>query len=475
MKKILLSLFTFVVALTSAFADEAKFDFTDPQTLTPAVTPSSKASTGVDVIGMTFTSNNVSVALTGNAGKAKIFTGSEAKGLPIELRVYKTSTMTITAPEGKTITSIVFSGSNIKFDVNNGALSKATWTGSANAVTFNPNDDKPCKLKTIVVTYGEGGGEVVDPTPDPVDPTPSQGTGNGSLENPFDAVAANNLAASLEKGKMTETDYYIKGKVSEVREAYNTAFGNGSFCISVDGTTEGQFLVWRALYLKNEKYADGKVNVKVGDDVIVCGKIMNYVDKNGNTTYETAQGKAYLYSLNGKTDSEVIVPAPEAKGKGTLEEPYNAVAAIEAASKLDKNTKTEGDVYIKGIVSSVTHVYSTEFGTAQFSISEDGKTPYSFLCYGVLYLDNKQYDDDTKTNIKVGDEVIVCGKLMNYNGTLETASKECYLYSINGVTTGIQNATVADNAKQVIYTLDGRKVNNAVKGVYIINGKKVVK
>lgn len=31
MKKILLSLFTFVVALTSAFADEAKFDFTAPQ------------------------------------------------------------------------------------------------------------------------------------------------------------------------------------------------------------------------------------------------------------------------------------------------------------------------------------------------------------------------------------------------------------------------------------------------------------
>lgn len=30
MKKILLSLFTFVVALTSAFADEAKFDFTAP-------------------------------------------------------------------------------------------------------------------------------------------------------------------------------------------------------------------------------------------------------------------------------------------------------------------------------------------------------------------------------------------------------------------------------------------------------------
>lgn len=75
----------------------------------------------------------------------------------------------------------------------------------------------------------------------------------------------------------------------------------------------------------------------------------------------------------------------------------------------------------------------------------------------------------------MGDEVVVCGKLMNFKGTLETANKECYLYSLNGITTGIQNAMVAGNAKQTIYTIDGRKVNNAVKGVYIINGKKVIK
>ena len=177
----------------------------------------------------------------------------------------------------------------------------------------------------------------------------------------------------------------------------------------------------------------------------------------------------------GAGETPELPEAPEAKGDGTLANPYNASAATEIASKLEANAKTEKDVYIKGIISNVKFTYSAKFGTAQFSISEDGKTPNSFLCYGVLYLDNKKYDDDTKTNIKVGDEVIVCGKLMNYNGTLETASKECYLYSLNGTTTGIQNATVAGNAKQTIYTIDGRKVNNAVKGVYIINGKKVIK
>ena len=38
---------------------------------------------------------------------------------------------------------------------------------------------------------------------------------------------------------------------------------------------------------------------------------------------------------------------------------------------------------------------------------------------------------------------------------------------INGITTGAENGTV--------YDLQGRRVNNATKGVYIINGKKVIK
>lgn len=177
----------------------------------------------------------------------------------------------------------------------------------------------------------------------------------------------------------------------------------------------------------------------------------------------------------GEGETPELPEAPAAKGDGTLANPYNPTAALEVAGKLATDTKAENDVYIKGIISNVKFTYSTNFGTAQFSISEDGKAPYSLLCYGVYYLGNKAYDNAEDTNIKVGDEVVVCGKLMNFKGTLETANKECYLYSLNGITTGIQNATVAGNAKQTIYTIDGRKVNNAVKGVYIINGKKVIK
>lgn len=168
-------------------------------------------------------------------------------------------------------------------------------------------------------------------------------------------------------------------------------------------------------------------------------------------------------------------PTPDPVGDGTLANPYNAIAASNVAAALESGAKTEGNVYVKGIISNIKYTYSTNYGTATFSISEDGKAANSFLCYGVYYLDNKAYDDEKATNVNVGDEVIICGKLMNYNGTYETSNKEAYLYSLNGITTGINNITVAPTAKQTIYSIDGRKLNKLVKGINIVNGKKVIK
>ena len=56
------------------------------------------------------------------------------------------------------------------------------------------------------------------------------------------------------------------------------------------------------------------------------------------------------------------------------------------------------------------------------------------------------------------------------------ASKEFVNVIFDGNTTGISNVNnqgIADN--DIIYDLSGRRVNNARKGVYIINGKKIVK
>ena len=56
--------------------------------------------------------------------------------------------------------------------------------------------------------------------------------------------------------------------------------------------------MFHALCHGNKKFEEGQTDIKVGDDVIICGQLMNY---KGNTP-ETVSGKAYLYSLNGKTE-----------------------------------------------------------------------------------------------------------------------------------------------------------------------------
>lgn len=127
-------------------------------------------------------------------------------------------------------------------------------------------------------------------TPD----TPAEGeaTGDGTKDNPYNSVAANKYTSSLASGAESDKDIYIKGKVVSVKEQYGTQFGNATFYISDDGKADNQFYVFRALYLNNKKYASG-TTLNPGDEVVVCGKVTNYM---GNTP-ETVQGKAYLVSL----------------------------------------------------------------------------------------------------------------------------------------------------------------------------------
>lgn len=134
----------------------------------------------------------------------------------------------------------------------------------------------------------EGGGTEITGTP----------KGTGTKDDPFNSVAANAEANKLASGAVSEQGYYIKGKVVSIKEQFSAQCGNASFYISDDGQAGGQFLVFRSLYLGNQKWTEGQANIQVGDEVVVYGKLTNYM---GNTL-ETAQNTTYLVSVNGKTE-----------------------------------------------------------------------------------------------------------------------------------------------------------------------------
>lgn len=269
--------------------------------------------------------------------------------------------------------------------------------------------------------------------------------GTGTKDDPFNVAAALKAVSGL---SWTSNDnyeklgpFYIKGKVSSISEAYGTQYGNGTFYISDDGSSDNEFYVFRALYLGNEKFKNGDTQIKVGDDVVIYGEIMNY---RGNTP-ETVQNSAYLYSLNGETGGGGDDPEPgDPKGTGTLNDPYNPAGAANAVKDLtwtaNDNYETTGEVYVKGKISRIadngTFTEGGNYGNASFYISEDGTSAGEFYCYRVLYLGNKKFESG-QTDIKVGDDVVIYGQLMNYRGnTPETVSGKAYLYSLNGKTEG---------------------------------------
>lgn len=301
--------------------------------------------------------------------------------------------------------------------------------------------------------------------------------GKGTLDDPYNPAGVIAYINTLGSDVESPNEVYIKGKIGTVTEEYSTNFGNGTFTIVEEGAEGTAFTVYRALYLGNKKFANGDTQIKEGDEVIVCGKVINY---RGNTP-ETQQNKAYLYSLNGKTAGGGDTPQPgEAKGSGTLEDPFNPVAASNYASSLASGAKSDKDVYIKGKISSIKEKFGTQYGNASFYISEDGKTENEFYVFRTLYLGNVKYTEGD--NINVGDEVIICGKVMNYMGnTPETAANESYLYSLNsaggggGETTGNVTKTV-DGSNVILVvanTTEGDKITVDLSAQGWTSGKAV--
>ena len=279
--------------------------------------------------------------------------------------------------------------------------------------------------------------------------TGGEAKGSGTVDDPYNpagaAAAVKNLTWTSNDVYDTTGDVYVKGKISRIADkgtfTEGGTYGNASFYISEDGKENGEFYCFRILYLGNKKFEAGKTDIKVGDDVVICGQLMNY---RGNTP-ETVAGKAYLYSLNGKTEGGGGGGGDtggEAKGSGTLNDPYNPAGAAAAVKNLtwtsNDSYDTTGDVYVKGKISRIadkgTFTEGGTYGNASFYISEDGKENGEFYCFRVLYLGNKKFEAG-QTDIKVGDEVIIYGQLMNYrNNTPETVAGKAHLYSLNGKT-----------------------------------------
>lgn len=256
--------------------------------------------------------------------------------------------------------------------------------------------------------------------------------GTGTAADPYNSVAVANYCKTLEAGVESDKEVYIKGKVVSIKDQFSTSFGNGSFYIADDETSE-KFYIFRSLYLGNRKWTTNDPELKEGDEVVVCAKVMNYM---GNTP-ETVANKTYLVSLNGKTAGGTTPDTPtagEAKGDGTAANPFNSVAAQKYTAALEAGVVTDKEFYIKGKVQSVKEQFSAAFGNGSFYIADDANST-QFYIFRIYYFGGEKWKEGDMT-LKEGDEIVVCAKLINYMGNTPETNQGGKLISVNGKTNG---------------------------------------
>ncbi len=256
-------------------------------------------------------------------------------------------------------------------------------------------------------------------TDKPVTPDTPGGepAGEGTLEDPYNAAKALQLAKALDENGKIE-NVYVKGKVIAVNE-FSAQFGNATYTIgdSEGGTT---ISVYRGYGLNGDKFTS-EDQLKAGDEVVVLGTLVNF---KGTTPQITSGSK--IVSLNGQGGGGGGTPDTPA-GEGTEASPYNAAKALELAKALDENGKIE-NVYVKGKVISVQEL-STQFGNATYTIG-DSEGGVTFSIYRGKGLNGEKFTSEDQ--LQVGAEVVVLGTLVNYMGNTPQMTSGSQLVSYNG-------------------------------------------
>lgn len=150
------------------------------------------------------------------------------------------------------------------------------------------------------------------------------------------------------------------------------------------------------------------------------------------TLHVPAGSKAAYKDADGwKEFKEIVEPVVP----GSADTPFTCAEAVTFVSGLTTDTPTETEYYVKGKICKIQHNYGYQYGNASFWISDNGTDNGSFYVYRTLYFEKEKYNGGRVPNI--GDEVVLCGKMINYQGTTpETYVNQCRLVSLNNKTVG---------------------------------------
>ena len=203
------------------------------------------------------------------------------------------------------------------------------------------------------------------------------------------------------------------------------------------------------------------------------------IDAEGNITLVAAGTANITAEFAGNDEFEAgsvsyklivkVAPEPPVDITNT---PETAYTVAKANDLITAGQGLETKVYVIGTITKIKEV-STSYGNATYWIGDGAEYSSNDLeIFRGYYLEGDRFTAEDQ--IKVGDKVIVYGKLVDYNGTKEMTTGSS-IYSLNGVTTGISDVKAQTITNGVIYNLAGQRMSKLSKGINIVNGKKIIK
>lgn len=245
------------------------------------------------------------------------------------------------------------------------------------------------------------------------------------------------------------------------KKAPGLSWGTASRTVTI-GAEDNKFPTLTNTYNLAVKYSSDDPDVAAIDAATgeitlgIPGKTNITAEFEGNDEYEAAK---VTYELTVKAASTVDL-------KNTPETAYTVAKALEL---INAGEGLEANVYVKGQITNIQDVDTGDFGNATYTISDDASAANALLIYRGYYYDKGKFT--SKDQIKVGDVVVVYGKLVKFYEKFEMNSGN-HIYSINGVVSGVDNITVDKNVDAPAYNVAGQRVNDAYKGIVVKNGKK---
>lgn len=266
-----------------------------------------------------------------------------------------------------------------------------------------------------------------DDTPAPYNPNPGGGEGGKDTtvvtEKKITCAEAAELCGKLTDGSQSAETYVITGYITDVFA--NISNNQQSFWLA--DTKDGGKVI--QAYWAN--LPEGVEAFTVGSKVTITGKLLKYVKTDGTVVPEVKNPTVTIIETGGGTvtPDQPIEGTPA--GTGVESDPYNVAGALTYIQTLSAEDKPEALVYTKGVISEV--VRMGESGSIQFKM-QDKNVNNSLLVYFCNNLGDVPFK--ALTDLKVGDEVVVCGKVVNFKGNTPEYAPGACLVSLNGKTEG---------------------------------------